>query len=253
MKIGAQLYTVHDYTQTLDELAETLKKIADIGYTTVQVSGTCPYEADWLREQLKATGLTCGITHYNFDRVLHDTAKVVEEHNVFGCKHIGVGGIPGGFEKAEEFAKEAKPASKLIHDLGCRFMYHNHAWEYENRFADGRNVMEFFADTFTPEEMGFTLDTYWVKYGGGDLMSEIARLKGRLPVVHYKDMKILDDGTKQMQWVGGGNTMDFEKLTEAFVAAGTEAAYVEQDDCNGEDPFDCLRKSYQYLRSLGLN
>ena len=62
MKIGAQLYTLRDYCKTLEDFSETLKKVADIGYTTVQVSGTCAYEADWLAEQLKNTGLTCGIT-----------------------------------------------------------------------------------------------------------------------------------------------------------------------------------------------
>lgn len=30
MKIGAQLYTVRDYTKNLDDFAETLKKVADI-------------------------------------------------------------------------------------------------------------------------------------------------------------------------------------------------------------------------------
>ena len=58
MKIGAQLFTVRDFTKTLDDFAETLKKIADIGYTTVQVSGTCPFEAEWLRDRLKETGLS---------------------------------------------------------------------------------------------------------------------------------------------------------------------------------------------------
>lgn len=57
MKIGAQLYTVRNYTQNLEDFSETLKKVADIGYTTVQVSGTCAYEADWLKEQLDKTGL----------------------------------------------------------------------------------------------------------------------------------------------------------------------------------------------------
>ena len=37
MKIGAQLYTVRDFCKTLDGFSETLKKVADIGYTTVQV------------------------------------------------------------------------------------------------------------------------------------------------------------------------------------------------------------------------
>jgi sugar phosphate isomerase/epimerase len=132
-------------------------------------------------------------------------------------------------------------------------MYHNHSWEYETKLSDGRNIMEFLADTFSPEEMGFTLDTYWVKFGGYDPIEEIKRLKGRLPVVHFKDMLVDSEGKRYMQWIGNGNTMDFEKLTAAFVDAGTQYAMVEQDDCNGEDPFVCLKKSYDYLRSIGLN
>ena len=40
MDIGAQLFTVRDYCKNLDDFAETLQKVADIGYSTVQVSGT---------------------------------------------------------------------------------------------------------------------------------------------------------------------------------------------------------------------
>ena len=42
MKIGAQFYTVRNQCQTLDDFALTLRKVADIGYKTVQISGTCP-------------------------------------------------------------------------------------------------------------------------------------------------------------------------------------------------------------------
>lgn len=49
MEIGAQLYTVRDYAKTTEDFAETLKKIADIGYRIVQVSGTCGYDRNgWL-------------------------------------------------------------------------------------------------------------------------------------------------------------------------------------------------------------
>ena len=65
MITGAQLFTVRDYTQILEDFAETLKKVADIGYTTVQVSGACAFEAEWLKEQLQKNGLTCVITHTN--------------------------------------------------------------------------------------------------------------------------------------------------------------------------------------------
>ena len=85
MKIGAQLYTVHDYTKTLEDFSETLKKVADIGYTSVQVSGTCAYEPEWLRDELKKNGLTCDLTHFAFDAVVADAKKVAEDHKVFGC------------------------------------------------------------------------------------------------------------------------------------------------------------------------
>ena len=109
------------------------------------------------------------------------------------------------------------------------------------------------AEDFAPEELSFTLDTYWVKAGGYDVLEEIKRLRGRLPAVHYKDMLIDSENHQLMYYIGGGNTFDFEKITEAFIDAGTKFALVEQDNCNGEDPFVCLKKSYDYLRSIGLD
>ena len=43
-----------------------------------------------------------------------------------------------------------------------------------------------------------------------------------------------------------------EAAEEKAEAAGTHYMLVEQDDCNGEDPFDCLARSYKNLKALGL-
>lgn len=51
MQIGAQLYTANKHTQTLEGFEMTLQKVAEIGYKTVQVSGTCPYDPQWLKEK----------------------------------------------------------------------------------------------------------------------------------------------------------------------------------------------------------
>ena len=69
MKIGAQLFTVREHTKTLSDLGETLRRIADIGYTSVQVSGTCPYTPEELSPLLHQAGLTCDLTHYSTDRI----------------------------------------------------------------------------------------------------------------------------------------------------------------------------------------
>ena len=57
MQIGAQFYTIRDFTKDLDGLSESLKKVADIGYKTVQISGTCDFDAEWMKEELSKNGL----------------------------------------------------------------------------------------------------------------------------------------------------------------------------------------------------
>lgn len=254
MRVGAQLYTLHNLTKTLDGFEDCLKKVADIGYRTVQVSGTCAYEPEWLAEKLKENGLTCDLTHFSFDRIVNDTENVVREHNIYGCKYIGVGSMPGfladGMDNFNSFVEKALPAAKKIKELGSFFMYHNHNVEY--KVFEGKNYMTRLAEAFPPEYMGFTLDSYWVKAGGSDPVAEYKRLAGRIPVVHYKDMTILPDGTKHFAPIGSG-ILDFEKITETAEAGGTKIAFVEQDDSYGEDPFMVLKKSYDYLRSIGLD
>ena len=66
---GAQLYTLRNFCKTKEELAETLKRVADIGYTSVQLSGVCAYEPEWMAKQLKQNGLVCAVTHYNAELI----------------------------------------------------------------------------------------------------------------------------------------------------------------------------------------
>lgn len=261
MKVGAQLYTLKNFCKTTEDFAETLKKVADIGYTTVQVSGTCGYEADWLAEELKKNGLTCDLTHYSFDEMVADPAAVADFHEKFGCKYIGVGCLPNWHEgnieeSAANFAKAAKPVAEVFKSKGALLMYHNHHFEY---FAnvEGMNIMEYLAEKIPAGELGFTLDTHWVMSGNHDPIEEIKRLYGRLPCVHFKDLIFhFDFETKNFEKrfapVGSG-IIKFEPIIAELEKAGTEFIFVEQDDCYGEDPFVCMKKSYDYLKSVGLD
>ena len=54
-----------------------------------------------------------------------------------------------------------------------------------------------------------------------------------------------------MAVVGEGN-INFDRVFTCAEKAGTKYMLVEQDDCNGEDPFECLKRSYEYLKSRGF-
>ena len=261
MKVGAQFYTLNQHCKTLESFSETLKRVADMGYTVVQISGTCEYEAEWLKEELKKNGLTCVLTHIPFDKMINDIDKVIADHKIFDCKHIGIGGMPCLWTKeldklpanVEDFIAKAKPIAEKIKNAGCYFMYHNHDKEYVHNAENGKIIMERLSDAFAPDEMGFTLDTFWVKKGGYDPIAEINRLSGRLPCVHFKDMFVEENGESRFTWCGNG-ILDFPAIGDALKNVGTEYILIEQDKTFDDepDPFKCLAKSKAYLESVGF-
>lgn len=254
MVIGAQLYTVREFAKNLDDFSETLKKIADIGYKTVQVSGTCDFEAEWLREELRKNDLSCVLTHIKAADILENTDTVCKNHDIFGCRNIGLGAMPCGGqvtdEAYEKFVSDFTPAIKKINALGHKFFYHNHAFEFI-RSKDGKLFMDKLLEDFSPEMLGVTLDTYWVQFAGADVCDWLLKMRGRVECIHLKDMTATFNNKNRMAPVGYGN-MNFEKIISAAEQAGGQYLLVEQDDCYEEDPFVCLKKSYDYLKSLGL-
>lgn len=251
MQIGAQFYTIRDYCKTLEDFSESLKRVADIGYKTVQISGTCSYEPEWLKAELEKNDLKCVITHTPGDLMIADPKAVAARHDVFGCQYVGLGGMTLRHDHLQEdydrFVVDFKPVTKVLKENGKYFMYHNHAKEFQK--LNGELVLEKISRDFAPDELGFTLDTFWVQAGGADPAQWIEKLSGRVPCIHLKDYAQTSE--RQMAPIGEGN-INFDRVFEKAESAGTKYMLVEQDDCNGENPFDCLKRSYDYLRSCGF-
>ena len=102
MKTGAQLYTVRAYTQTEGDFARTVKRIADMGYTTVQISAIGKeIRPERVREICDENGLKIVLTHSDVNRILNDTDRLIEEHNILGCDCIGLGAMPEKYRAPE--------------------------------------------------------------------------------------------------------------------------------------------------------
>ena len=252
MRLGAQLYTVREFTQTHQEFSEALSKIAEMGYTTVQITGTDLYEPEWLAQELKKNGLICPVTHTNPTRICDDTGLLAEEHKIFGAKILGIGSAPGIFSfdtyDYELFRERFMPAALSLRDRGMLFGYHNHQLEFNK--TNGITLLERIAEDFPQDALTFILDTYWIQFAGANPAEWIRRLAGRVHCIHFKDMKM--DGAAQIMAPCGDGNINFADVLKACEDAGTQYIFVEQDDCYGENPFVCLKRSYDYLHSLGL-
>ena len=82
---------------------------------------------------------------------------------------------------------------------------------------------------------------------GADPAYWLEKFSGRIPCIHLKDQ----DYEGKMAVVGEGN-INFDRVFQMAEKGGTQFMLVEQDDCNGEDPFECLKRSYNNLKTMGF-
>lgn len=257
MEIGIQFYTLRDYCQNLSDFAETLKKVADIGYKNIQVSCVCDYEPEWLKEQLDKNGLKCVLTHTPVPQLTGDAAKVCRHHEIIGCDYVGLGFYDFSLTKEgqtySDYVRTYEPVIRGIRENGKIFMHHHHAKEFL-KLPNGNLVIEQMAEDFDASEFGFILDTFWVQAAGGNPAEWIEKFAGRVPVIHLKDYAVNEDFKEfndNIAVLGEGN-INFERVFEAAEKSGVKYMLVEQDNCHGKNPFDCIRRSYDYLKSYGF-
>ncbi len=250
-KLGAQLYTVRDYLQNQKDFTRSIKTVSEIGYTSVQISGVASYDAKEYRNICDAHGVSIDLTHTDANKVLSQTQKVIEDHKILGCDYIGIGSMPIKYRNKDwvhYFAEDFMPAIEEIHNSGMKLMYHNHAFEFQIRSGD-KDLLQVLCDAIPSEYMGITMDLFWVQFAGKNVLDTIEMYKDRLECVHLKDVKAENGLSSKLAVVGEG-AMDYGKIIKAVNDCGTKHMFVEQDDCYGELPFDCLERSYNNIIKL---
>lgn len=249
-QVAAILYTLREFCKTAADLETTLHKVRAIGFEAVQVSGIGPIPPAEVRALLDKAGLRCCATHENSQQLRENPAAVVDKLRTLGCS-ITAYPFPAGVDfsdptTVQALIRDLNAAGKVLHDAGITLCYHNHAHEFF-RTADGSIILDhIFAET-DPRYLAAELDTYWIQAGGRNPIAYISQFNGRLPGLHMKDYAVDPSGKPFFAEIGYGN-LDFPAIIAAAEAAGCQWFIVEQDVCPG-DPFDSLRKSWDYISS----
>ena len=115
---------------------------------------------------------------------------------------------------------------------------------------DGQTVFDYMVEN--APHINFTLDTYWLQYGGVDIGATVDKLKGRIGCVHLKDYMIVKGQgpagfEPRFAPVGDGN-IDFAALLPRMRAAGAEYFLVEQDNAATlPDTMEQVGRSIRYI------
>ena len=250
MEISAQLYTVRRKLKTEEEIIEGFNRIKKDGFYGVQLSGF-KYEVPFMVDLLSKLNLKAVATHSSLQRLVEETDQVIKEHLELGCKYVGLGLCkPANSEEANKYLSDIIPVTKKLKDAGLQFVHHNHHYEFI-KLDNGARVIDMILDKTSPEDYGLLVDTYWLQVAGLSVNKFLVDNKDRIKVIHLKDLELSpEDYTQRFAAVGSGN-MDFESIIKTASQIGVEHAVIEQDECYGKDPFDCLASSRNYIKKLG--
>jgi sugar phosphate isomerase/epimerase len=251
-KLAVQMYTVREHVTTTKDFIATCRRISDIGYRAVQVSGVAAMDKELpvgeAREILDDHGLKVIATHRSWDALRDRTAEEIDFHQVLGCDYAAIGGLwkPYSQDAAgyRQFIQETHAVIAALSLAGIRFGYHNHSHEFQ-KAGEGRKTLYDILIDEGPAGLMLEVDTHWVAHAGANPAAILERCAGRIPVVHLKDTEVIGGEGPVMCPVGEGN-LDWAGILRTCEAGGTEWYAVEQDTCR-RDPFDCLRSSFEFL------
>jgi sugar phosphate isomerase/epimerase len=252
--IGIQLYTVRD--EVGKDLANAIAKIAESGYTQVEMFGYSNRKffgksIQEIADLLKKHNLTSPSGHYMLaDMMYNDTYNweswkyLIDDAKILGHKYLVIPYMDDKHRSLDNFKRLAERLNKggeMAKSAGMFAGYHNH--EFEFKVENGQTGWETLLKGTDPSLVKMEMDIYWVRYADSNPMDWFKKYPGRFPLWHVKDMAVTP---KKVSTIVGTGVIDFKELYAQRKLAGLEYLFVEQEQYT-KPVFECIKESYDYL------
>ena len=86
-QIAVTLYTDRDFCQNEKDLFESLKKIKNIGYSSIQISGVGLINPKTIKSMCEDLSLVICATHEPNEQIINNTDEVINKLNIFNCEY----------------------------------------------------------------------------------------------------------------------------------------------------------------------
>lgn len=255
--VGLQLYTVRDFMNTPEDVKASLKKIADIGYKNLELAGYADgkfygFAPKEFRKIVDDLGMVVLSSHTNVEGAanLENSKQVADDHAALGMKYAiqpWVNPPDRNIEYYTKMVQQMNAAGKAFKEVGIKFGYHNHNFEFAN--LDGK--IPYYDIIMAGTDKNYVtmeLDLFWTTKSGTDPVEVMKKYPGRFELLHCKDMFTKQEpffdtvGVTDFAPVGAG-VIDFPRIFAEAKTAGTKYYVVEQDLSDGK-PFEAIKTSF---------
>jgi len=281
LPIGLQLYTVGKEMDA--DPFGTLKKVAAVGYQTVELSPLAKVPLADLKKGLDDVGLKNPAGHYLLQDLMSKLDQNIESAHQLGQQYMIVtvpwiadpshikadpAAGPMGFFLAvlqsltlDDWKWNAEQFNKVgeqIKKAGLQLGYHNHNFEFRS-YGSTTGYDEFIRLT-DPSLVKLELDCGWMTVAGHDPITYLTKYPDRYRSLHIKDFRKGFTPTTVLGAQGpsapvptelGRGAIDYRAILQTAGQGGVQWMFVEQ-----EPPFtemtalEAIQVDYDYLRKL---
>ena len=255
--IGCQLYTLRS---VIDAQPKTIfDQLRGAGYDEVEaVRGNLPKIWDALKaSKLKPVSLHIDTRLFTVEQ--DKLSAALDDAKAKGFKYVVCPYIApadrGGVEVIKKLADTLNKAGAKCKAAGTQLCYHNHAFEFEPVAGGKGTLLDVLMESTDPALVGLEFDIMWAAVGGVDPIMVLNKYKGRVPLMHVKDLgpnitvRFNEKVPKEAFKEAGAGILELPKILKAANEAGTKHFFVEQDQTPG-DPMVSLKQSIAYLKKL---
>jgi sugar phosphate isomerase/epimerase len=268
--VGVQLYSVRDDMKS-DPLG-TLKKVAAMGYQHVEHAnyvnrkfyGYAPVE---FKKVLDDLGLKMPSGHTvlaprHWDTATNDFTDewryTIEDAAVLGQEFVISPWIDQSWRKTKDDLLRSmdifNKSGALCKKSGMKFGYHNHDFEFSEKFGD-ETVYDVMLKNTDPGLVMQQLDIGNLYNGGAKAIDVVKKYPGRFESLHVKDeIKSENANEKFESTILGDGVVNVKEVLSACKKYGGVRHYiVEQESYQGKTPLDCVKEDLARMKKWGFD
>jgi sugar phosphate isomerase/epimerase len=266
--VGVQLYSIRDNMQK-DPLG-TLKLLSKMGYKFVEHANYNErkfygYAAKDFKKVLGDLGMAMPSGHTVMGKQHWDTTKkdftdswkfTIEDAAVVGQQFVISPWLDESLRKTgddlKRYMEVFNKSGELCKKLGMKFGYHNHHFEFAEKF-DGVTVYDIMLAHTDPKLVMQQLDIGNLYNGGAKAIDIVKKWPGRFESMHVKDETASVGGHEKYEStiLGNGIVGVKEVIDLGRKSGGTIHFIVEQESYQGKTPLDSVEQDLRVMAKWG--
>lgn len=265
---GLQLYSVRDDMKK-DPLG-TLQLLSKMGYKNVEHANYVDrkfygYAAKEFKRVLSDLGMKMPSGHTVMRKNHWDDTKkeftdawkyTVEDAAIMGQMYVISPSLDANLRKnldeLKRFLEVFNKSGELCKKSGMLFGYHNHDFEFSEKFGDVQ-MYDVILQNTDPKLVMQQLDIGNLYNGGAKALDVLKKWPGRFQSMHVKDEIKATSGNEHYEStvLGAGIVPVKEVLDMGRKSGGTIHFIIEQEAYQGKTPLECMEQDLKIMKDWG--